>query len=142
MLSADRDALRQQYVDAWRKYRAGEPVSELEAAIGQVVAEHPEYQSLLEDTDRALAADWTPEDGSTNPFLHMGLHMALREQVATDRPAGVRAVHEALTRRCGDHLESEHRMMEPLAEALWNAQRSDGEPDEQAYLAALQRLLK
>ena len=141
MLSADRDALRQQYVDAWRKYRAGEPVSELEAAIGHVVGEHPEYQPLLEDSDRALSADWTPEDGSTNPFLHMGLHLALREQVATDRPPGVRAVHEALTRRCGDHLEAEHRMMEPLAEALWNAQRSDGEPDEQAYLDALQRLL-
>lgn len=141
MFSNDRDAMRRQYLEAWRKYRSGETVTPLESMIGEVVAEHPEYHHLLEDSEATLGSDWTPEDGATNPFLHMGLHLALREQVATDRPAGVQAVHAALTRRLGDHLEAEHRMMEPLAEALWNAQRSGGMPDEQAYVEALQRLV-
>ena len=141
MFANDRNALRQQYLDAWRKYRNGEPVTALESMIGDVVAEHPEYHSLLEDTDKALGADWQPEDGSTNPFLHMGLHLALREQVSTDRPPGVRAVHEALSQHTGSHLEAEHRMMDPLAEAMWYAQRSGTMPDEQAYLEALRKLL-
>lgn len=140
MFSHDRDAMRRQYLEAWRKYRSGEAVTPLESMIGEVVAEHPEYHHLLEDSEAAVGSDWTPEDGATNPFLHMGLHLALREQVATDRPAGVQAVHRALTRRLGDHLEAEHRMMEPLAETLWNAQRSGDMPDEQAYVEALKRL--
>ncbi|QIT54721.1 DUF1841 family protein [Aquisalimonas sp. 2447] len=141
MFSNDRATLRRQYLDAWRKYRDGEPCTPLETMIGTVVAEHPEYHALLEDPDQAVDADWQPEGGATNPFLHMGLHLALREQVAGDRPAGIRAVHERLTRKLGDHLDAEHRMMEPLAEAMWNAQRSGGMPDEQAYLAALRGLV-
>ncbi|WP_290651979.1 DUF1841 family protein [Aquisalimonas sp.] len=141
MFANDRSTLRQQYVEAWRKHRNGEPLSPLESMIGEVVAEHPEYHALLEDRDTVANADWQPEDGRTNPFLHMGLHLALREQVSTDRPPGVRAVHQHLARRLGDHLEAEHRMMEPLAEALWNAQRSGSMPDERQYIEALQELL-
>ncbi len=141
MFSSDRDAMRRQYLDAWRKYRDGQPLTPLETMIGKVVSEHPEYHPLFEDAGRAVDADWQPEDGETNPFLHMGLHLALREQLATDRPPGVRAVHERLTRRLGDHLEAEHRMMEPLAEAMWSAQRTGSMPDEAAYLDALRRLL-
>lgn len=140
MFSSNRNELRQQYLDAWRKYRDGKPVTPLESMIGEVVAEHPEYHTLLEDPDRAIDADWQPEDGGTNPFLHMGLHLALREQVATDRPTGIRAIHEQLTRQTGSHLEAEHRMMDPLAEAMWQAQRSGSMPDERAYLEALRKL--
>ena len=38
-----------------------------------------------------LDRDYTPEGGQANPFLHMGLHLGIREQVATDRPAGLPA---------------------------------------------------
>jgi putative ABC transport system permease protein len=107
MFSNDRDAMRRQYLEAWRKYRSGETMTPLEAMIGEVVAEHPEYHHLLEDSDAALGTDWTPEGGATNPFLHMGLHLALREQVATDRPPGVQAVHTALARRLPEGLRLE-----------------------------------
>ena len=84
-----RSTLRRMYVEAWRKHRASLPVEMVEDQIIRVVALHPEYAQLLESGPAALERDYTPEDGQTNPFLHMGLHLAIREQVATDRPAGI-----------------------------------------------------
>ena len=140
LFNSDRDSLRRFYVDAWTKAQAGEPLTPMEAQVADVVAQHPEYQGVLEDPDRALGREYLPEQGETNPFLHMGLHLALREQVATDRPAGVAEVHQRLARRLGGAHEAEHAMMECLAEALWQAQRDGRPPDESAYLAALKRL--
>ena len=134
----DRSSLRRMFLDAWRKHVEGRILEPLEAQIAAVVAEHPEYQALLED-DAALDRDWTPEHGATNPFLHMSLHLAIREQVATDRPAGIAAVHSALSDAAGRH-EAEHRMLECLGAALWESQRSGRAPDESAYLDTLRRL--
>jgi len=104
-----------------------------------VIAEHPEYIAWLESGD-PLQAEFTPEGGRENPFLHMGLHLAIREQVSTDRPAGIADIHRALAARAGGAHEAEHRMIEPLAETLWEAQRSGRAPDEIAYLERLRRL--
>jgi hypothetical protein len=136
----NREQLRRIYREAWRKYRARAPLEPLEAQIAAVIAEHPEYVPLLESGPKALTVDYTPEDGRANPFLHMGLHLAIREQVATDRPSGIAQIHGALTRRLGDSHAAEHAMLEPLAEALWEAQRSGAAPDEQRYLERLRAL--
>jgi hypothetical protein len=136
----DRSGLRRIYVEAWRKWRSQLPLEPLENQIVAVLELHPEYQRPLTDPDAALDRDYTPEQGQTNPFLHMGLHLAIREQVGTDRPAGIRGLYERLLQRLGDAHEVEHRMMERLAEAMWQAQRSGLPPDEAAYLEALRRL--
>ncbi len=86
----DRSSLRRMYVDAWRKHREQRVLEPLEAQIVALIGEHPEYHALLAD-DAALMQDWTPEQGAGNPFLHLSLHLAIREQVATDRPAGIAA---------------------------------------------------
>jgi hypothetical protein len=135
-----REQLRRRYLEAWRKFRAQQPLEPLERQLAAVIAEHPEYVSWLEGAETALLADFVPEDGRANPFLHMGLHLAIREQVATDRPPGIRAVHAQLTQRTGNAHEAEHRMIEPLAETLWEAQRAGRAPDEAAYLERLRRL--
>jgi len=126
------------YVEAWQKSQAGQVMSPLEAQIAAVVGEHPEYQPVL--LPNALESDFTPEGGKSNPFLHMGLHLAIREQVATDRPAGIAAVYRTLTQRTGDPHRAEHRMIDCLAESLWESQRSNQPPDESVYLERLQRL--
>jgi len=135
----NREQLRRSYCDAWRKYRAGAPLEPLEAQIAAVIAEHTEYVPLVESPE-ALAQEFTPEGGRENPFLHMGLHLAVREQVATDRPAGIAHIHETLTRRLGDAHAAEHAMIERLAEALWEAQRAGRMPDERQYLERLRTL--
>jgi hypothetical protein len=133
-----RDELRRFYMEAWRKHQERLPMEPLEAQIADVIALHPEYQSALQNPD-ALDKDYTPESGQSNPFLHMGLHLAVREQISTDRPQGIRAAFDALAKRFGSAHDAEHQMIECLAEALWEAQRSGRTPDETAYL---QRVLQ
>ena len=134
----DRNELRQMYADAWRKRCGKRPLAPLEMQIADVIEMHPEYHGdvTAEDLDR----DYTPDGGKTNPFLHMGLHLGIREQVATDRPAGISAIHKALSARFGDVHAAEHAMIECLAETLWDAQSSNQPPDEAKYLQRLQRL--
>jgi len=134
----DRQELRKMYADAWNKQLAGQPMSPLEAQIAAVVAEHPEYHAAL--TGAELDRDYTPEGGETNPFLHMGLHLGIREQVATDRPGGIAKIHRELTARHGDPHAAEHRMIDCLAETLWEAQSTNRAPDEALYLERLRRL--
>jgi len=135
-----REGLRRMYIEAWRKHRESRPLEPLEDQIVRVLEDHAEYHPVVESGVEALDRDFTPEGGRTNPFLHMGLHLAIREQVATNRPAGIAAVHADLSRRLGDRHEAEHRMIECLGEALWRSQRSGLPPDEAAYLDALRRL--
>lgn len=136
-----RDQLRQMYFNAWRKHGERAPLEPLEAQLVDVMLLHPEYHATLADADLMLNKDWTPEGGAGNPFLHMGLHLAIREQVATDRPAGIRAIHQTLYMRLGDIHAAEHQMIECLAESLWTAQRSGQPPDERAYLEKLRGLV-
>lgn len=135
-----RDQLRAVYVDAWRKRRAGLPMEPLELQVADVIELHPEYQAALEARDEVIDRDYTPEGGQSNPFLHMGLHLAIRDQLATDRPSGVRKAFDDVARRVGDPHEAEHRMIDCLAETLWEAQRSGMPPDEQSYLERVRRL--
>jgi len=139
IFGSDRDELRQMYIDAWRKSCAGELMSPLESQIAQVIQEHPEYQPAM--TADTLEESYAPEGGKTNPFLHMGLHLAVREQVATNRPQGIAEVFEQLLTKAGDRLAAEHQVLDCLAEALWTAQNNNAAPDEQAYLESLRRLI-
>lgn len=135
-----RDQLRRFYIEAWRKQRAGLPMEPLEAQIADVIALHPEYHALLEAGPDALDRDYMPEGGQANPFLHMGLHLAVREQVATDRPAGIRSAYAAAARRAASEHDAAHQVIECLAESLWEAQRAGLPPDENAYLRRVRRL--
>ncbi len=136
----NRDQLRRMYLDTWKKYTNRAPLEPLEAQVAAVIAEHPEYVPWLKAGDEAVAAEFIPEGGQLNPFLHMGLHLAIREQVATNRPAGITAIHQTLSNRMGDAHAAEHAMLEPLAETLWEAQRSGRPPDEMVYLEKLRAL--
>jgi hypothetical protein len=136
----DRASLRRSYLLAWRKRLDGVPMEPLEHQLATVVEQHPEYQPVIEGTSDVLKREYAPEGGQSNPFLHMGMHLAIREQVATNRPSGIAAVHAELSRKLGTAHEAEHRMIECLGEALWTSQRTGLPPDEAAYLDALRRL--
>lgn len=137
MYSSNRNDVRQAFFDAWHKHRSGVPLTALETIIVDVIRLHPEYHTLLEDGDRQLDKDWLPESGETNPFLHMGMHIAIREQLSIDRPVGIKATYDALLRQSGDVMKTEHLMLECLGETLWRAQRENRLPDEQAYLSLI-----
>ena len=140
LFGQNRDELRRYYLQVWHKHRQQEPLQPLEQLIAEVVGSHPEYHPLLENEENALARDYGPQQGESNPFLHMGMHLAIREQLMTDRPPGLRAAHAALSLRLGDPHQAEHQIMECLGQALWEAQRAGRAPDEQAYLECVRKL--
>ena len=134
-----REQLRQSYADAWRKQLARSPLTPLESMIADVIALHPEYRALVEDAQAALALESAAGGPAENPFLHMGLHLAVREQVSIDRPPGIRELQRSLESRLGDLHNAEHALMEALAETLWEAQRTGRPPDEGHYLELARR---
>ena len=134
-----RDEVRQVYLDVWRKLQQNGLLEPMEAIIAEVIEIHPEYHSLLEQNEDVRQQEFTPEQGQTNPFLHMGMHIALREQAGADRPPGIQAIYHRLVASRGQH-EAEHAMMECLGQSLWSAQRNGTTPDETEYLDCLKKL--
>ena len=135
----NRDALRQQYHDVWQKMQTGQILTALEQMIADVIAQHPEYHALLsakESSDR----EYFVENGQTNPYLHMGLHIAVHEQLSTNRPAGIVQAYQQLSAKTADPHATDHLLIDCLAEQLWLAQQRQQPPSENDYLKAIQRL--
>ncbi len=139
MFGTDRNALRKLYYDSWEKFINNQLLSALEQQIVSVIKQHPEYHRILENPQVSLEAEFSPEMGQSNPFLHMGMHLGLHEQISTNRPAGIAQLYQQLVIKYGEH-NAEHHMMECLGEAIWKAQRNQTMPDETAYLACLKHL--
>lgn len=145
MFNPSREQARDFLFEAWRKYRAGEVLTAMDSMAVDVIALHPEYHDMLNDLDRYLESfrdrEYPPEFGETNPFLHLGMHIAIREQVSIDQPGGVRGHHRALSLKLGSALAGEHEMMDCLGEMIWQAQRNRTAPDADLYLKCLARKL-
>jgi hypothetical protein len=141
LFTQDRTRTRLLFRSAWQKFVNEDTLEPLEKQIVDLLKDHPEYHPLLTASDDLLDHDFTAEDGSENPFLHLSLHLALREQVGTDRPAGIASITRSLLLKHGDGHTVEHLMIERLGLFLWEAQRQSRAPDEQAYLQSLRELL-
>jgi hypothetical protein len=140
MLNPSRDEARRFLIDAWAKFRAREPLSGLEQIAAELIALHPEYHRILEAPDGNLDRDWRPEEGDTNPFLHLALHLAVAEQLAIDQPPGIRAEFERIKAVRGDEHRALHAVLECLGEVVWTAQRHGKPPDAKLYLGCLERV--
>lgn len=141
LFNPSREQARDFLFEAWRKYCAGEPLTAMDSMAVEVIALHPEYHEMLNGRDRYMEnyrdRDYPPEYGETNPFLHLGMHIAIREQVSIDQPGGVRGHHQALSVKWGSVLDAEHEMMDCLAEMIWQSQRNRCAPDANLYLGCL-----
>lgn len=137
MFNPSRDQVRQFFFDVWAKFRAGQPLAGAEQPALEAVLAHPEYHAILEQPERFRERDYRPEDGETNPFLHLAMHLALSEQLAIDQPPGIRAHYQRLLTRHGDAMAAQHVALECLAEAIWQVQRHAAPFDAAAYLACL-----
>ncbi len=139
MFNPSRDEARRFFIEAWRKRREGAPGSPMETVVADMIEAHPEYHALYELGEDGLAKEWTPEAGETNPFLHINLHVAVREQVSVDQPKGIRALHMALASKSGDLFDADHQVMECLAEQLWQNQRNGAAFSNEAYLNCVRK---
>jgi hypothetical protein len=137
MFNPSREEVRRFFIETWRKQRAGEILTPLEAMAADWIVEHPEYHETL--SDESAGVDYTPEAGRTNPFLHLSMHLAISEQLSIDQPPGIRAAHDRLAARLGSLHEAQHAIIECLGETIWEAQRQNAPLDSDAYLARIER---
>lgn len=140
MFSQNRTTLRQFLITVWQKYQQQQPLEPLEIIIKDVILAHPEYHSHLQANK--LEFDYLPQIGQTNPFLHLSLHIALYEQLAANRPVGIKSLYLRGCKRWQDQHKVEHLMLDCLAQTLWEAQQQASIPNEQAYISCLHRKLR
>lgn len=139
MIINDREQSRQIFYQSWQKHLSNIPMEPMESVIVSVIQIHMEYHSILENPENA-SFETNNVEGQTNPFLHMGLHIALLEQIATDRPSGITSLYKSMLTKYADEHHLQHQIMDRLEESLWNAQRSGSMPDEQAYMESIKKL--
>ena len=136
MFTSDRSKQRQYLKQAWEKYTIQEQLEPLELQLSKIVEQHPEYQNLIKNLD----SEYFPEQGNTNPFLHINLHLTLQDQITMDQPKGIKEIHSQLLLKIKDVHEVEHMMMEHIAEMIFNAQKNNAAFDLDGYIQALKQL--
>ena len=135
-------AHRQVFWDAWQRAKDRLPLDAMQVRIARVIEMHPHYHHFFEDMESFLDRDFQAGDG-TNPYLHLSLHLALEEQIATRQPPEVGSAVEHLMASKGiDRHEALHLVLEILAESVYVAQREGKEPDVLQYLTRVQELMK
>jgi hypothetical protein len=139
MFSPSQADVRRYFCEVYAKSQAGQPLEALETIASLWIAEHPEYHTDLADVERALGAMLQAEEGKTNPFLHLSMHLSISEQCSIDQPRGIRQAVELLTHRRNSLHLAHHEAMECLGKMLWESQRAGRPPDGDAYIACVQR---
>lgn len=139
LFNPSRDDVRRFFVETWRKRREGVTLEPMEAIAAQLVEAHPEYHDLLVSADEAVAAEFSPDSGKMNPFLHLSLHLAVAEQLSIDQPPGIRGAYEAVLARTGDVHEALHAVLDALGETIWRAQRDGAPMDALDYVERVRR---
>jgi hypothetical protein len=139
MFQPSQNDVRRFFCSTHARQQSGLPLEPMQALAARWVAEHPEYHADLSDEAAALAAVYTVEDGRTNPFLHLSMHLSIQEQCAIDQPSGIRQAVELLAARRNSLHEAHHEVMECLGEMIWASQRSGLPPDGLAYIEAVRQ---
>ena len=139
MFQPNQNDVRRFFCSAYAKQRDGLPLDPMQDIAARWIAEHPEYHADLSDEAAALAAVYTVEEGRTNPFLHLSMHLSIEEQMAIDQPTGIRQAVQLLAAKRNSLHAAHHEVMECLGDMLWTSQRSGLPPDGQAYIDAVRR---
>lgn len=141
MFAPSQSDVRKFFCEAFRKSFANEILTPIEAIAADWIREHPEYDDTLRNLDQALTTNYSVDEGRTNPFLHLSMHLSISEQISVDQPRGIRGIFQALANKLNSEHEAQHQIMECLGEMMWVAQRNGTPPDGVAYIEALRKRL-
>jgi len=136
VFSQDRKKQREYLADSWQKYSKNKPLEQLEKQLVSIIEIHPEYHDLIGNID----SEYLPEQGKVNPFLHMNLHLALRDQLSINQPKGIKEAYQKLINKHKDAHVVEHLMMECIAEMIYKSQKNNTVMDHEKYLNCIKSL--
>lgn len=132
--------VRQFFYHSWHKSLKNEPLAPIELMALHWMRQHAEYHAVLNGPIEALeAAQFLPESGETNPFLHLSMHLSITEQLSINQPIGIRDAYDKLAGKLDDEHAAQHVVMECLGQILWQAQRDKREPDSELYIDLILR---
>jgi len=137
VFSQDRKKQRKFLAKSWKKYTNYKPLDPLEEQLVSIIEIHPEYQDLISNID----SEYFPGQGEVNPFLHINLHLAIRDQLSLNQPKGVKEVHHELIKHYKDSHEVEHLMMECITEMIYISQKNNTTMDQESYLNCIKSLI-
>jgi hypothetical protein len=140
MFNPSQADVRRFFCQTYAKHVGMHILTPLENMAARWLVEHPEYHVDLADEAAAIARDYPPEGGKSNPFLHLSMHLSISEQVQADLPAGLKAAYGMALARMGDPHTTHHAIMEVLGKVLWEAQRQKIQPDMDAFVDGVRRL--
>jgi hypothetical protein len=139
MFTPSQSDVRKFFCDVHAKTQAGKPLDAMETLVSQWIQEHPEYHLDLSNAEAAIARMYEVEDGKTNPFLHLSMHLTISEQCSIDQPRGIRQAVELLAAQRNSLHDAHHETMDCLGQMVWESQRAGRPPDGAAYIACVQR---
>lgn len=143
LFNPSRDEARAFLFEAWAKFKAQKPLTDLEKIALGVMHMHPEYHAILNAPEQFKHQDYFPEFGETNPFLHISLHLSILEQISINQPTGIAGIYAELITNYKNEPDFEHKaqhaILECLAETIWQAQRNNTGIDSSHYLTLLQQ---
>ena len=139
MFSPSQADVRRFFCSIYSKALANQPLEAIETIASLWLDEHPEYHAQLADVDAALQAMQQADDGKSNPFLHLSMHLSISEQCSIDQPRGIRQAVELLTHRRDSLHQAHHEAMDCLGKMIWESQRAGRPPDGDTYIACVQR---
>lgn len=142
MFSQNRSELRKIFFDAWKNHQGKHSLTPMEEIIVNIINLHPEYHQILINENDYIDKDYLPDQGETNPFLHMSMYIAIHEQLSTNRPPQITNLYNQLLNKYQDQHTVEHHMMECLGQMIWQAQRDNVSPDESLYTTCIKNLTK
>ncbi len=140
MFNPSQEDVRRFFCSVYAKAQSGQPMQPIETLASLWIDAHPEHHTALADVDAALRnTGQVEENGNSNPFLHLSMHLSISEQCSIDQPRGIRQAVELLTHRLDSLHDAHHEVMECLGQMLWESQRAGRPPDGQSYVASVQR---
>jgi hypothetical protein len=139
MFTPSQADVRRFFCSVYTKAQTNQSLEAIETIASLWIDEHPEYHPNFADEAAALASMDKPDDASSNPFLHLSMHLSITEQCSIDQPRGIRQAVELLTHRLDSLHDAHHAVMDCLGQMLWENQRAGRPPDGQAYIDCVQR---
>lgn len=133
LYTQNRTQQRQFLGNVWQKFLNKQTLDPLETQLAKVIALHPEYHTLIQD----IESDYFPEQGEINPFLHINLHLSLREQLSINQPSGIKKYYQKILSKVKNPHEAEHQMMDCIAQMIFSSQKNDLPMNHQAYVDCL-----
>jgi Domain of unknown function (DUF1841) len=142
LYNPSRDQARQFLFDAWAKFQQQALLTELEKIAVEVIIMHPEYHVILENPAKFMHQAYFPEQGETNPFLHLSLHLSVIEQININQPIGIKNGYEQLRQQHQETHRAQHDLLDCLAETIWHSQRNNEPLNSAHYLNLIQQKIK